>query len=461
MQTDPLTPLTLARIAQCGEGRLVGGDRVFDRISIDTRNLPAGALFAALEGKRFDGHDFGPAAAERGACGLLVERELPVDVPQVIVPDTLRALTACAREQRRRFRGPVIGVTGSNGKTTTKEMIGEMVGELGPCLVTKGNLNNHIGVPLTLLGLTERHRHAVIEMGANHRGEIAQLVSVAAPTVGLVTNAGAAHLEGFGSLEGVAAGKGEMFAGLPAEGVAVINADDRFADSWRATAAGRRIVTFGLDRPADFTAHDIRDSIEQGGPIQEFNLVSPGGTVRARLALAGRHNLYDALAASAAAHAAGVSLNIIVRGLARMKAVKGRLEFKPAINGALLVDDSYNANPGSLRAGLDAFRVPGRTRWLVLGDMMELGPAAGQLHAEVGRYARASGITRLLAFGPQARAAAEAFGAGGSWFENIEDLIDEARRGLTADVVVLVKGSRANRLERVTAALARTQSEVT
>jgi UDP-N-acetylmuramoyl-tripeptide--D-alanyl-D-alanine ligase len=461
MHTDPLTPLTLARIARCGGGRLVGEDRIFDYVSTDSRDLPAGALFAALRGERFDGHDFGAAAAERGACGLIVERELSVDLPQVIVPDTLGALTACAREQRRRFRRPVIGVTGSNGKTTTKEMIGAIVGELGPCLVTKGNLNNHIGVPLTLLGLSERHQHAVIEMGANHRGEIAHLASVAAPTVGLVTNAGAAHLEGFGSLEGVAAGKGELFAGLPDDGVAVINADDRFAGSWRATAAARRIVTFGLERPADFTAQDIRDSIDEAGPSQEFRLVSPAGTERVRLALAGRHNLYDALGASAAAHAAGVALTVIVRGLARMKAVKGRLEFKPAVNGALLVDDTYNANPGSLRAGLDAFRVAGKTRWLVLGDMMELGPASAELHAEVGRYARASGIVRVLAFGPQSRSAVDAFGEGGTWFEKIDDLIDEARRTLTADVVVLVKGSRASRLERVTAALARTPSEVT
>src|SRR5262245_32424938 len=275
MHTDPLTPLTLARIAHCGEGRLLGEDRVFDCISTDSRSLPAGALFAALKGDRFDGHDFGAAAAERGACGILVERQLAVDLPQVIVPDALGALTACAREQRRRFRRPVIGVTGSNGKTTTKEMIGGMVGELGPCLITQGNLNNHIGVPLTLLGLNERHLHAVIEMGANHRGEIAHLASVAAPTVGLVTNAGTAHLEGFGSLEGVAAGKGELFATLSNDSVAVINADDRFAQSWRATAAGRRVVTFGLDRPADFTASDIRDSIGEAGPSQEFSLVSP------------------------------------------------------------------------------------------------------------------------------------------------------------------------------------------
>jgi len=460
MDTASLRPLTLARLALCGEGRLVGEDRVVDCISTDSRSLPSGALFAALRGERYDGHDYGAVAAERGACGLLVERELPANLPQVIVPDTLQALTACAREQRRRFRGPVIAVTGSNGKTTTKEMIGAIVSELGPCLVTKGNLNNHIGVPLTLLGLDDRHQHAVIEMGASHCGEIAHLASVAEPTVGLVTNAGAAHLEGFGSLEGVAAGKGELFAGLADQGVAVINADDRFADAWRSTAAGRRILTFGLDRPADFTARDIRDSIDDSGPRQEFSLVSPTGAERVRLALAGRHNLYNALGAAAAAHAAGVGLDAIVVGLARMKAVKGRLEFKPAINGALLVDDSYNANPGSLRAGLDAFRVVGKTRWLILGDMMELGPSSSELHAEVGRYAKATGIARLLAFGPQSRSAATAFGEGGVWFERIEDLIAEARRSLTADVVVLVKGSRASRLERVTAAIARTQSEV-
>lgn len=461
MHTDSLMPLTLARLAQCGEGRLVGEDRLFDTISTDSRSLPAGALFAALRGERFDGHEFAPTAAERGACGLLVERILPIDLPQVVVSDTLRALTACARTQRRLFRGPVIAVTGSNGKTTTKEMIGAIVSRIGPCLVTEGNLNNHIGVPLTLLGLREEHRHAVIEMGANHRGEIAHLVSVAEPNVGLVTNAGAAHLEGFGSLDGVAASKGELFSGLPPSGVAIVNADDRYAQSWRSMAGDRQLLTFGVDQPADFTARNIRTSVGAEGPTLEFDLVSPVGTDRVRLGLAGIHNLRNALGGAAAAHAAGISLGDIAGGLAEVKPVKGRLEFRPAINGALLVDDSYNANPGSLRAGLDAFQAFDGKRWLVLGDMMELGPASTELHAEVGRYAKASGIVRLLAYGPQSRSAADAFGAGGTWFEHIEDLIAEARRGLTADIAVLVKGSRANRLERVTAALARAQGEVT
>jgi len=461
MDTDSLTRLTLAGLARCGEGRLVGEDRVFDCISTDSRSLPAGALFVALRGERFDGHEFASAAAARGAGGLLVERPLPIGLPQVVVSDTLRALTACARAHRRRFRNPVVAVTGSNGKTTTKEMIGAMLSRKGPCLITKGNLNNHIGVPLTLLDLRQEHRHAVIEMGANHGGEIAHLASIAEPDIGLVTNAGAAHLEGFDSLDGVAAGKGELFAGLRSDGVAIINADDRYASSWRSAAAGRRLLTFGVEQPADFTAHHIVTSIESNGPRQQFDLVSPVGTEPVRLELAGLHNLRNALGAAAAAHAAGADLSDIATGLAAVRPVKGRLEFRRAINGALLVDDSYNANPASVRAGLDTFRTVTGARWLVLGDMMELGSAADQLHAEIGRYAKEAGIERLLAFGPKSRFAVDAFGPGGAWFEDMEDLIAEARRSLVPDVVVLVKGSRANRLERVTAALARAQSETT
>jgi UDP-N-acetylmuramoyl-tripeptide--D-alanyl-D-alanine ligase len=458
--------LTLAKLADCGGGRLVGEDRSFDRISIDSRTLPPLALFAALRGERFDGHDFATVAAERGACALLVDHVLAVALPQVVVPDTLGALAACARAERGRFAGRVVAVTGSNGKTTTKEMLRAILGERGPCLVTEGNLNNHIGVPLTLLRLRAEHRYAVIEMGASHRGEIAHLTSLARPDVGLVTNAGAAHLEGFGSLEGVAAGKGELFAGLPASAVAVINADDRFAPLWRSMAAGRQVLTFGVDQPADFSARHVSSSLGSLGahgttgpaaretPSLEFDLIAPVGTTRVRMALAGLHNLRNALGAAAAALAAGARLDDVARGLGQVRGVKGRLELKPAMNGAVLVDDSYNANPASLKAGLETFRAfPGR-RWLVLGDMLELGPASAELHADVGREAKASGIERLLAFGPGARLAAEAFGAGGASFDDIDALIAELRGSLTAGTAVLVKGSRANRLERLTAALA-------
>jgi UDP-N-acetylmuramoyl-tripeptide--D-alanyl-D-alanine ligase len=459
MDTASLKPLTLAGLARCGEGRLVGEDCQFDRISIDSRTLPAGALFIALRGERFDGHEFAGAAASRGACGLLVEQQLAIALPQVLVPDTLRALAACARARRRQFPHPVIAVTGSNGKTTTKEILGAILGRKGPCLITKGNLNNHIGVPLTLLGLLSEHRYAVIEMGANHRGEIAHLASIAEPGIGLITNAGAAHLEGFGSLDGVAAGKGELFAGLPASGVAIINADDHYAPVWRSMAPGRRLLTFGLEQPADFTARRITTTIESNGPRQEFDLVTPAGTERVRLDLAGLHNLRNALGAAAAAHAAGASLADLAAGLAAVKPVRGRLEFRHALNGALLVDDSYNANPASVRAGLDTFRTVAGARWLILGDMMELGSDAGRLHAEIGRYARETGIERLLAVGPQSRLAVEAFGPGGVWFEDVDHLIDDAQRALAADVVVLVKGSRVNRLERVSAALASPHTE--
>ena len=430
-----------------------------DGISIDSRTLTVGALFVALKGELVDGHEFAAAAAIRGASGLLVERELPIDLPQIVVPDTLGALTMCARARRRSFTGPVVAITGSNGKTTTKEMIGAILGVRGPSLVTRGNLNNHIGVPLTLLSLVAGHRYAVVEMGANHRGEIAHLASIAEPGVGIVTNAGAAHLEGFGSLDGVAEGKGELFAGLPPDGIAILNADDRYASRWRSLAAGRRVVTFGLEG-ADYSARDIRSSLDAGTPRLEFELVAPVGAVRVQLALAGMHNLRNALGAAAAAQAAGASLADVAAGLAAMKAVKGRLEFKPAVNGAVLVDDSYNANPGSLKAGLDAFRSFSGARWLVLGDMMELGSAADELHREIGAYARESGVERLLAIGPRAKGAADAFGPGADWFDNVEDLIAEARRSLRADVAVLVKGSRANRLERVTQALAPESSEV-
>jgi UDP-N-acetylmuramoyl-tripeptide--D-alanyl-D-alanine ligase len=271
--------------------------------------------------------------------------------------------------------------------------------------------------------------------------------------VGVVTNAGAAHLEGFGSLQGVAIGKGELFSALPAAGVAVINADDAFAAQWRDATAAERVLTFGFEQPADFMAHRVQARSDASGFRIDFDLVTPYGAKTATLRLAGLHNLRNALGAAAATCAAGAGLEDIVAGLAAMKSVAGRLELKPAINGAFVVDDSYNANPSSLKAGLDAFRSFGGARWLVLGEMKELGASADELHAEVGRYARQAGVERMLAVGERARYAVEAFGQGGEWFASLDALIEEARRSLTSGVAVLIKGSRANRLERVCAAL--------
>jgi len=445
-----------SEIVKYAQGRLVGADRAFTSVSTDTRTLEPGALFVALSGPSFDGHDFVTTAAQNGAAAALVARQLPVDIPQIVVADPLAALSTFAREWRRQFPIPVVGVTGSNGKTTTKELIGSILSQRGPTLVTKGNLNNHIGVPLTLLELTKEHRYAVIEMGANHLAEIAHLASISEPTVGVVTNAGAAHLEGFGSLQGVADGKGEMFQALPFEGVAVINADDKYAGQWRDTSAADRILTFGFEQPADFMAHKVREINAPSGFRIDFDLVTPDGTIAATIPLAGLHNLRNALGAAAAACAAGTPIEQIVEGLAAMKAVAGRLELKPAINGAFIVDDSYNANPSSLKAGIDAMRSFAGARWLVLGEMKELGDASDELHAEVGRYARQAGIERLLAMGEGSRFSVEAFGRGAQWFADIDALIRDASSSLSSGVAVLIKGSRANRLERVSAALSAT-----
>jgi UDP-N-acetylmuramoyl-tripeptide--D-alanyl-D-alanine ligase len=445
----------LAGFARVAGGKLEGENAAFGAVASDSRTLEQGALFVALAGDNFDGHDFVAQAAARGAAGAVVTRPVAAAVAQVVVPDTLGALTCFAKAWRREFSGTVVGITGSNGKTTVKEMTGAILGACGPCLVTRGNLNNHIGVPLTLARLEATQRFAVIEMGANHQREIAHLASIVEPDVGLVINAGPAHLEGFGGIEGVARGKGEMFEALGVDGTAVINADDRFAAFWHGLArkAGRT-VTFGMRESADFSAKDVRAEAVSDGFATEFALASPLGQRRIRLALAGEHNVMNALAAAAAASAAGANLDEIEQGLAAMRPVSGRLKPRPACNGARLIDDSYNANPGSVRVGLASLAtVPGE-HWLVLGEMRELGPESATLHAEIGELACRAGVKRLLAVGDDARHAVEAFGPGATWFASVEDLVAAARAGLHADVTILVKGSRSNRLERVADALA-------
>jgi UDP-N-acetylmuramoyl-tripeptide--D-alanyl-D-alanine ligase len=440
---------TLEFLARACDGRLVGADRSFGAVSIDSRSLEPGDLFVAVKGERFDGHDFVAAAIERGACGLLVSRQLPVDLPQVVVHDTLEALARGARAWRQGFTLPLVGVGGSNGKTSTKEMLAAILRRMGPTLATRGNLNNHIGVPLTLFRLAPEHRAAVIEMGANHAGEIAALVAMASPTVGLVTNAGAEHLEGFGSLEGVARAEGEMFAGLDGSATAVMNADDVFAPLWRELSGTDRIVSFGIEREADFHARSLSFRIEDGAWVSGFELETPVGTANVRTALPGRHNVMNASAAAAAAWACGADLRQIVDGLASVQPVRGRLQLKPAQGGAWLVDDSYNANPSSTIAGLEVLGGLEGERWLVLGEMAELGEHAIAGHVEVGRAARAQGVSRLFAVGPGTLHAVEAFGDGGDWFPDSQALAMAVRQALRAGVTVLVKGSRMNRLETV------------
>jgi len=460
MSTPQFTAVSLA---QHTNGKLMGADATFTSISTDTRTLPAGALFVALKGPNFDGHEYANAALQRGATVALVERELPLSLTQVVVPDALAALSQFAHAWRMQFTYPVLGVTGSNGKTTSKEMLGSILSQRGSCLVTRGNLNNHIGVPLTLLTLTATHQSAVIEMGASAIGEIAHLANIASPNIGLITNAGAAHLEGFGGLSGVAKGKGELFEALTNKDVAIINADDDFADYWRAHCNAGKILTFGVDRAADFTASKViahRDAQDSSEGFQtRFEMTTPQGVCSINLHLAGIHNLRNALGAAAAAHAAGATLKQIQTGLDNMRPVGGRLQPKPAIKGASMIDDSYNANPNSVRAGIDALRSRGGRLWLIFGDMLELGPDAPALHTEVGEYARTSGIERLLAVGAHAQHAVQAFGHGGQWFASLDALIAEVQGSIGPGVTVLIKGSRGNRLERAAAALSTVADE--
>ncbi|HXZ59007.1 MAG TPA: UDP-N-acetylmuramoyl-tripeptide--D-alanyl-D-alanine ligase [Steroidobacteraceae bacterium] len=447
---------TLAEFARLADGRLVGADRAYSNVVSDTRTLAAGELFIALHGPNFDGNEFVAAAAAAGAAGAVVMREQRVALAQIVVPDTQAALERAARAWRAQFTGAVVGVAGSNGKTTAKEMTAAILGEAGPCLATRGNLNNHIGVPLTLLRLTGDERFAVVEMGANRAGEVAHLVEVARPTVGLITNAGAEHLEGFGSLEGVARAEGEMVAGLQSSGTAVINADDAYAALWRASTPAR-VVTFGVRESADFSASEVAASVGPDGFATRFRLTAPMGAAAIRLRVGGTHNVANALAAAAAAASAGAGLEHIVAGLSKVRAVPGRLQFRRCLGGGWLIDDSYNANPSSVRAAIEVLAsLPGR-RWLVLGDMAELGAFALDEHVRLGEFAREHGIERLYATGALAARATEAFGAGAASFADVPSLAAALRGALGQagpEVRVLVKGSRFNRLERVVEAVA-------
>jgi UDP-N-acetylmuramoyl-tripeptide--D-alanyl-D-alanine ligase len=445
----------LSDAAAAAGGRLAGADAPFAGVSIDSRTLEAGQLFVALAGERFDGHAFLAAARARGAAGAVVARPCDSALPQVVVRDTQAALTALAAAWRAKSGALVIGVGGSNGKTTTKEMLAAILAGAGPTLATRGNLNNHIGVPLTLLALAPEHRYAVIEMGANHPGEIAALAALTRPAIALVTNAGDEHLEGFGDLAGVAHAEGEMYAALGSEGTAVINADDPFGELWQTMAPrGARILRFGIESPADVRAQAISGRVESGAFATVFVLAIAEAQARVRLPLAGRHNVANALGAAAAAHAAGVALPLIAAGLGRVRPVAGRLQLKAGPRGSWLIDDSYNANPSSVRAGIDVLcALPGE-HWLVLGDMAELGDETAASHAGVGDYARRAGVVRLFAMGPAARYAVDAFGARASWYEDARSLGDALAASLEPGVTALVKGSRINRLERVVDRLA-------
>ena len=440
--------LPLSEAARELKGVLHGEDVTFTGLSTDTRTLCQGNLFVALQGPNFDGHDYLQQAQREGAVAAVVSHVVESLLPQLEVADTRVALGQLAAYWRSRFVLPVVAVTGSNGKTTVREMVAAILRLCGETLVTRGNLNNDIGVPLTLAGLSEVHRYAVIELGANHPGEIAGLTKIVKPAVAVVNNAAAAHLEGFGDLDGVARAKGELFEHVPDDAVCIINADDAYAGLWHSLAGKRRVITFGLEADADVTAGWEGDL--DGSDVR---LQTPAGDVAFRLPLPGRHNVMNALAASAAAVALGQSPGMIARGLSSMQAVGGRWQPCRGLQDAKLIDDTYNANPGSLAVALELLANSRDECWLVLGDMGELGAAGEALHRQMGEQARKAGLRYLFTLGSLASAAAEAFGSGGEAFDSLDDLVGRLREQLHPSVTILVKGSRAMRMERVIDAL--------
>jgi UDP-N-acetylmuramoyl-tripeptide--D-alanyl-D-alanine ligase len=448
--------LTLAEAGEALEATLHGPDRAFRGVCIDSRRVMPGTLFVALRGERFDAHGFLDRALAAGAVGALVERVGDPRLAQLRVGDTRIALGRLAAHWRDRFERPLVAITGSNGKTTVKEMLGSILRCGGPTLVTRGNLNNDIGVPLTLFRLHAGQRYAVVEMGANHPGEIGYLTALAQPDVAVVTNAGPAHLEGFGDLAGVARAKGELFSGLGAAGIAVINADDAYAPLWRELADCRRVLSFGLREEADVGAWIER---QEPGRGVRFRLLSEAGEVSVRLALEGRHNVMNALAAAAAGLAVGMRPAAVRAGLEAVAPVAGRLQRRTLAGGVELIDDTYNANPASVQVALEVLAASPGPRLLVLGDMAEMGPEAVGHHADLGREAARLGITRLYAVGSLSRRAVEQFHAGGEYFETVEALVEALGESLVPGSTVLVKGSRRAGMERVVEALTRAAAE--
>ncbi|MFZ1343124.1 UDP-N-acetylmuramoyl-tripeptide--D-alanyl-D-alanine ligase [Thiothrix eikelboomii] len=445
-----MTWLSLAQVAELLQAPLyqvslaAAQQLNLERPERDSRAVQAGDLFLALKGERFDAHEFVPQVVGK-ASAALVTRPVAAPIPQVIVPDVSLALGQLAKHWRQQFTQPVIGLTGSNGKTTLKEMLTAILSQQGQTLATVGNLNNELGVPLTLLRLRAEDQFAVIEMGANHFGEIDYLTHLVLPKVAILNNAGAAHLEGFGDLAGVARAKGEIFAGLAADGVAVINADDAYAAYWHDLNKHRRLLSFGFASDADLRGELSLD--------QQLVIHYGADSVRVHLKLLGKHNQLNALAAAAGASALGLPLTVIQQGLESLQPVKGRLNPKQGQHGGLVIDDTYNANPSSTAAAVAVLAEQQGRKILILGDMAELGATGEQLHFEIGQIAKAAKIDEIYTLGRLSAAASQAFGEGAYAFQDLADLLAALRPNLTLDTQILVKGSRSARMERVVEAL--------
>ncbi|CAI8929216.1 UDP-N-acetylmuramoyl-tripeptide--D-alanyl-D-alanine ligase [Pseudomonas koreensis] len=446
-----LKALTLSELTNVLDARLISSDASFDGVSIDSRAITAGQLFIALTGPRFDGHDYLNDVAGKGAVAALVEREV-VDstLPQLLVKDTRQALGQLGALNRAAFTQPVAAITGSSGKTTVKEMLASILRTRGPVLATRGNLNNDLGAPLTLLELAPEHTAAVIELGASRLGEIAYTVGLTKPHVAILNNAGTAHVGEFGGPEKIVEAKGEIIDGLAADGVAVLNLDDKAFGIWKLRAGARKVLTFSLSNPqADFHASDLSTDA-RGCPA--FNLHTPEGVEHVQLNLLGTHNVANAMAAAAAAHALGVSLFGIATGLGAVQPVKGRTVAQLAKNGMRVIDDTYNANPTSMCAAVDILAgFSGRTV-LVLGDIGELGDWAEQGHRDVGEYARGK-VSALYAVGPNMVHAVNAFGKEAHHFGTQAELIQALDAEQDTNTTILIKGSRSAAMENIVAAL--------
>jgi UDP-N-acetylmuramoyl-tripeptide--D-alanyl-D-alanine ligase len=439
---------TLSLASSSMQGRLHGQDRRFDGVSTDTRSIRDGELFFALQGPNFDGHDYVDRAKARGAAGAVVSRLLNDDFAQIQVDDPKLALGRFGAAWRSSMNVRVVGITGSNGKTTLKELVAACLNTAAPTLATQGNLNNDIGMPLMLTRIRKEHQFAVLEMGANHAGEIAYLVALAKPDVVVLTNAGAAHLEGFGSIEGVAHAKGEILQDKDRPDFAILNADDDYYSYWASLVEDVQTVSFGFSASADVRADDIA----AGSAGSRFKLHLPQSTLSIMLPLPGVHNVRNACAAAAVATALAIDGQQIKLALEGVTPVKGRLQPLSGRNGCTLFDDSYNANPLSVRAAAEFLAGIGGKSWLVLGDMKELGEGAKELHREVGASARTSGIDRLFALGDLSKFCVEGFGEGATWYPDIDALLEDISEADTT-TNILVKGSRSMRMERVVDAL--------
>jgi UDP-N-acetylmuramoyl-tripeptide--D-alanyl-D-alanine ligase len=440
---------TLSFAAEAMNGRLHGADGSFDGVSTDSRSIAAGELFVALSGPNFDGGKFVSHAKSKGAAGAVVETPVGEDLSQIEVENTRLALGQLGAAWRDKQSLTVVGITGSNGKTTVKELVAACLSRVATTLATEGNLNNDIGMPLMMLRIDESHRYAVLEMGANHAGEIGYLVSLAKPDVVCLTNAAAAHLEGFGSIEGVAHAKAEILQVEPRPQVAVLNADDEYYDYWLSLVEDIDVLSFGLGKNADIRA----DQIETGSSHTHFTMHLLDAKIELTMPLAGEHNVRNACAAAAVATALDVPAATIKEALEGVDPVAGRIAPLQGLRGATLYDDSYNANPLSVIAAAEFLAsLPGES-WMVLGDMFELGDDAQRMHADVGGSIREAGIDRLFAHGEMSRLAAENFGEQAEWYDSLDALVDEVSGQLGDGVNVLVKGSRGMRMERVVEAL--------